>query len=53
MTPIRGAPRTIIVRIATAASSSVARRLNSNAKGRRVWSMTWTLTPSGSGKIVR
>ncbi len=48
-----GAPRTIMVRIAMAASASLVSVLVSKAKGRRVWSMTQIPSPSGAGKMVR
>ena len=51
--PISVAPRTIIARIACAASVLVVRRQVSKANGSFVWSMMRTALPSSSGQIVR
>ena len=52
LTPMSGAPRTCIVSMPTAASSTVAQRTSTRSCGSRVWSMTST-APSAANPIVR
>ena len=51
--PISGAPRTCIVAIARAASSTERRRATTSSCGRRAWSMISTLASSSPSQIVR
>src|ERR1051326_4700868 len=53
VTPMSGAPRTCMVRIAVAACSSVARRTSAKRPGSAVWSMTITARPSPASWIAR
>jgi hypothetical protein len=53
VTPISGAPRTVISRMAAAASAALRSVRTSNSNGRRVWSMTATSPLAATGQIVR
>jgi hypothetical protein len=53
VTPISGAPRTRIARIASATASTESSFTVSKKYGRRAWSMMWTESRAASAQMLR